>query len=460
MLPNVTTAHSVSEPTVSARTRRRLEEASGGLATSSVAAMAERFPWFRRLSADQRAGILLVTQTGVANFVAWLGEPTQTIRLTAEGFRNAPRDLARRVSLRQTVEMVRVAIEVFEQQLPLLAADDQERQLLVDGILRFGREIAFAAATVYANAAESRGAWDARLEALVVDGVVRGEVDDALVSRSSALGWDAEQPVTVLVGSPPPEIQTEHQQEPLAAVRRTATRLGRSVLLGVQGARLVALLSGTLPEAVSPRDKIRNTARSMAGRGSASYGNAAGYGSAANGAAPDDAAEGTADSGTEYPAERLAEAFGPGPVVVGPTAPTLAAAHASARDALQGLRAVSGWPDAPRPVRAGDLLPERALAGDPCARAQLTTEVVEPLTTAGGELHRTLASYLDGGGALESCARALFVHPNTVRYRLRRVTEVTGRDPTNPRDSLVLRIALIVGRLNTDERGSPSAEQR
>jgi DNA-binding PucR family transcriptional regulator len=129
----------------------------------------------------------------------------------------------------------------------------------------------------------------------------------------------------------------------------------------------------------------------------------------------------------------------------------LAAAHASARDALQGLRAVSGWPDAPRPVRAGDLLPERALAGDPSARAQLIAEVVEPLTAAGGELGRTLASYLDGGGALESCARALFVHPNTVRYRLRRVTEVTGRDPTNPRDSLVLRIALIVGRLNIDE---------
>src|SRR4051812_28300527 len=94
MLPSVTTAHSISELTVSARTRRRLEEASGGLATSSVTVMAERFPWFRRLSADQRAGILLVTQTGVTNFVAWLGQPTQTIRLTAEGFRNAPRDLA------------------------------------------------------------------------------------------------------------------------------------------------------------------------------------------------------------------------------------------------------------------------------------------------------------------------------------------------------------------------------
>ena len=50
--------------------------------------------------ADQRAGIRLVTQTGVGNFVTWLLERAETTRLTAEAFRNAPRDLARRVSLR------------------------------------------------------------------------------------------------------------------------------------------------------------------------------------------------------------------------------------------------------------------------------------------------------------------------------------------------------------------------
>jgi hypothetical protein len=427
--------------------------------------MSERLPWFRRLSADQRAGVLLVTQTGVSNFVAWLGEPGQTIRLTAEAFRSAPRDLARRVSLRQTVELVRVAIEVFEQQLPLLAGNDRERQLLMEGILRFGREIAFAAATVYASAAESRGAWDARLEALVVDGVVRGEVDDALVSRSSALGWDAERPVTVVVGSPPPEIQTDSQGEPLAAMRRTATRLGRSVLLGVQGARLVALFSGALPLVGSgvpgsgvPGSGVPGSVAPGTGNGGGAGGGGVSSGAGVSGAAGNAAssaangtASGRAGAAKLSPAERLADAFGPGPVVIGPTAPTLAAAHASARDALQGLRAVSGWPGAPRPVRAMDLLPERALAGDPWAKAELVATVVAPLTSAGGELGRTLASYLDGGGALESCARALFVHPNTVRYRLRRVTEVTGLDPTDPRASLVLRIALIVGRLNASE---------
>ena len=421
MLLYVSTARFRVQPTVSTRTHRRLEQASGGLATASLTVMSERYPWFRRLSADQRAGVLLVTQTGVANFVAWLGEPDETIRLTAEAFRNAPRDLARRVSLRQTVELVRVAIEVFEQQLPMLAADERERRLLVEGILRFGREIAFAAATVYAGAAESRGAWDARLEALVVDGVVRGEPADVLVSRSSALGWDAQRPVTVMIGAAPPDPRGEH----LAALRATATRLGRAVLLGVQGARLVAVVSGALDTRIGTTTATGLTASNRC---------------------PD-----TDTDAQDPPEVTLAASFGPGPVIIGPVAADLAGAHDSARDALAGLRAAPGWPSAPRPVPAAGLLPERALAGDPNAHAQLVADVVEPLTEAGGELIRTLAHYLEGGGALESCARALFVHPNTVRYRLRRVSEVTGYNPADPRGALALRLALIIGRFGEPE---------
>ncbi|MCW2632342.1 MAG: Transcriptional regulator, PucR family [Pseudonocardia sp.] len=383
-------------PRVSRSTLRRLERASGRLAAASTVVMAERLPWFRRLTADQRAAVLLVTQTGAANFVAWLSEPDETIRLTAEAFRSAPRELARRVTLRQTVELVRVAIDVFEHQLPSLASDADEERALIEAVLRFGREIAFAAATVYASAAESRGAWDARLEALVVDGVVRADADDALVSRSSALGWDPAAPLAVLVGAPPPD----NPPELLSEIRRAASRAGRSALAGVQGPRLVVLLSGDA-------EPLPQTAA----------------------------------------AATMAEAFGPGPVVVGPIADGLAGAHASARDAMAGLRAVAGWPDAPRPVSAADLLPERVLSGDREAAPQLVQSVIAPLVGAGGELLSTLATYLEVGGVLEACARKQFVHPNTVRYRLRRVAQLTGRAPTDPRDAVVLRFALMAGRL-------------
>src|SRR4029079_12355671 len=46
----------------------------------------------------------------------------------------------------------------------------------------------------------------------------------------------------------------------------------------------------------------------------------------------------------------LAECFGDGPVVIGPTVPHLFAAGRSARAALSGLVAARAWPDAPRPV--------------------------------------------------------------------------------------------------------------
>ena len=71
----------------------------------------------------------------------------------------------------------------------------------------------------------------------------------------------------------------------------------------------------------------------------------------------------------------------------------------------------------------------------------------------------TLDAYLDSGGAIEACARKLFVHPNTVRYRLKRIADFTGRDPTLPRDAYVLRVAATVGRLGrqTHLRSTPNA---
>jgi DNA-binding PucR family transcriptional regulator len=85
--------------------------------------------------------------------------------------------------------------------------------------------------------------------------------------------------------------------------------------------------------------------------------------------------------------------------------------------------------------------------GDASAVAALHTDVMRPLADAGPTLTETLDAYLDCGGAIESCARKLFVHPNTVRYRLRRIADFTGRDPTLPRDAYVLRVAATVGHL-------------
>ena len=117
-----------------------------------------------------------------------------------------------------------------------------------------------------------------------------------------------------------------------------------------------------------------------------------------------------------------------------------------ARAALSAHRGAWGWPDAPRRVSSGDLLPERVLAGDGHARRHLVDEVYLPLMAVRGTLLETLGAWFEQGSSIEGTARALFVHPNTVRYRLRQVTDVTGWSPTRPRAAFTLQLALILGR--------------
>src|SRR4051794_8249696 len=142
--------------------------------------MDETLPWFRDMPADQRSWVALVAQAGIASFVEWLRSPGDAPRLTAEAFAAAPQEMARSVSLQQVVQLVRVVVEVVEEQVEGFAATGEEA-LLREAILRYSREIGFAAAQVYAGVAETRGAWDARLEALVVDALLRPDYDpDAL----------------------------------------------------------------------------------------------------------------------------------------------------------------------------------------------------------------------------------------------------------------------------------------
>jgi hypothetical protein len=382
-----------SRPGTDTATIRRIEQATGRLATQSVARMDERLPWFRELPADQRSWVTLVAQAGLQSYVDWLRSPDDVLRLTGEVFAAAPQAMARSVTLQQTVELVRETIAVAEENLPLLAGADED--VVREELLRFSREIAFAAARVYAKAAESRGSWDDRLEALVIDGLVRGsEVGDPLPSQFAALGWTASGPIGAVVGSAP-ELSSH---DILGDVHALTHRLGFDAMAGVHGSRLVIVFGGASDPAAA--------------------------------------------------AVRLLPAFGDGPVVVGPAAADLADVSTVTRAALSGLRAVPAWPGAPRPVSSDDLLPERALAGDADARAELIAAVYAPLDQAGGGLIETVGAYLDGGGSLDVTARSLFVHPNTVKNRLRRATEVCGQAPTEPRGAFTLRVALTLGRLS------------
>jgi hypothetical protein len=385
---------------------QRLQRSVGDLTTAALARMERDMPWFQSLSAENRSWIGLILQAGINSFVAWYREPSPDSPLTAEVFGAAPRALTGVVTLHQTVEMVRLSIEVVEDNL-VAAVGEEDAASVRESVVRYSREVAFATAEVYAKAAEMRGAWDARLEALVVDSVLRAEADETVRSRASALGWQARGDVAVVLGRVPAAVRGENggdRESTIDAVRRSARHAGLDALCAVQGDRLVVVLGG-----VEDPDKA--------------------------GAA-------------------IAGHFGEGPVVVGPLVPDLMRAHVSARAAVAGLRAAPGWPDAPRPVTADDLLPERALSGDGHARRQLVMSVYKPLREGGAATLETVSAFLDQGGSIEATARAMFVHANTVRYRLRRAADMTGLTATDPRDAYTYRVALTLGRLQPPEAAS------
>jgi hypothetical protein len=351
--------------------------------------MGDELAWFRELSAEHRSWVGLVAQAGIAAFVAWLkrtdGEPSRAV------FGAAPRELARVVTLQQAVELVRLTVDTVEHAIDELAAPGEEDALRLE-VLRFSREVAFSAAQVYAVAAEERGAWHARQQALLLDALVRDEPADSLRARAAALGWGVVRPVMPVVGAAP----AGEAEAVVDDAERTCRQHGLESFAGLHGDRLVVMVAAgrshrRLPEVVT--------------------------------------------------------AFGEGPVVLGPAAEEVALLAGPLREAMAALRVAGAWPAAPRPVDADALLAERALDGDALARDTLV-KIHKSLEEAGSALVETVAAYVGAGGSVEAAARELFLHPNTVRYRLKKAAEVAGLGPLEPRDAFTLQIALALGRLS------------
>ena len=60
----------------------------------------------------------------------------------------------------------------------------------------------------------------------------------------------------------------------------------------------------------------------------------------------------------------------------------------------------------------------------------------------GGELMRSLEAFIECNGQWEAAARRLYCHRHTLRYRIRKVEELTGRDLASARDRIEFWLAL------------------
>ena len=376
-----------------------LRSISGELASATLKKLDDTLPWYRDMPPARRSAVGLVAQAGIQSFVSWFDDPDSQPWVAADVFGGAPRELLRSVSLQETLQLIRVVVNVVEERV---VAEDPT---LREAVLLYSREIAFSAADVYARAAEARGLWDARLEALVVDSIISGEQEEELASRIAALGWRAQGSVAVLVGP----VSANFDED---ALRRISRKLKFDVLVGVQGNRVLVVM-GRVPEGDDEEALLRPFM----------------------------------DLAVE-----LEPNFGSGTLVIGPEVSSISLGHISAKAALSAFAVTKTITKKQRLISADELLAERALAGDSLAKATLVERLYRPLAKNAPELFQTLLTYLDNGRSLESTAREMFVHPNTVRYRLKRIAEILDCDPTGAREAFVLQVAVTLGTMTANPR--------
>jgi hypothetical protein len=132
-------------------------------------------------------------------------------------------------------------------------------------------------------------------------------------------------------------------------------------------------------------------------------------------------------------------------VGVGGWHPGLAATASGYREALDAADIAEAKGIRDRAVALDEVLVDHIFRSSPYAD-RILAETMRPLIEY-DRAHQasfvtTLRTYLDAGLNLTRTARALFVHANTIEYRLRRIRELSGRDPRNPDDLLILSLAI------------------
>jgi DNA-binding PucR family transcriptional regulator len=132
-----------------------------------------------------------------------------------------------------------------------------------------------------------------------------------------------------------------------------------------------------------------------------------------------------------------------GCAITGESLDRVAVAHRLAADALDTAPAHAHRPG--RVLTDADAHVLALLAGHPAAAPDhIGRLVLGPLAEPGGRhLLAALTAYVDTGSA-NAAARELHLHPQSLRYRLRRIHELTGRDPRDPWQRLTLDIARTI----------------
>ena len=365
----------------------------------------EALPWARSLPADGRRTLEGAIRTALDDLLA---------RLDSQGKEEGevpspvPAELSRSLGPHRAMELTRVILDMLEEAGRTMGAEG-ERSTLV-----YARHAATAAAGLYADLAEARSGRKAVTESRIIRHLIEKTADTRTVDDLARLGWATEFDCFAVVGEARGNDDGQGMENARQPIHTTVAHEGGRALVGESDGLMTVLInpdrSGT------PADFCASILRFFA--------------------------DGSA-------------------VCLGPLRHGISGAEDSIRAALSTHAAAPAVADPitaalPRPLHADDLLPERALNGDTDAADQLYQEVYVSLAgqDPDGPLPTTLLTFLRSGNSLEVTAKKLGIHPNTVRYRLRRCVEVTGWDAMDPRESFVLQAALIIGRIRRSHPGA------
>jgi hypothetical protein len=388
--PGRTISH-VTHAREHAETIKRVRSNSPQLRADILSAL-EKISWYKELDADTRSWIGMVVDGGIARLCDSLADPTDSAS-PGRSFDAVPFDAARAVTLAQTVELIRTTLDVGINSVPKLA-EPQERAWLTSEFERFGRELAFGTATVYARAAEERGSWDGRLEAHIIDLMLAGGNEASLTSTAMAISWPVNRGLVVFAG----EVGLRAE-----SVARSIKARGRG-----ESEDLIAVVHGMVVIVLRAH------------------------------------AAGNSTKVAEPPAELTSRSK----VVICASAPNLVEGAIALQAVMAGISALPATPELRGLVPADQLLVERLMLNDPLAKRQLINGIYHELLESGPDAVATAEAMIATGGSLAAAARRVPVHISTLRYRLDRIQQQTGCDLREPAALHAARLALALGRLD------------
>jgi len=391
----------------------RVERKVPKLAHAMIEAFVKEIPLYALLPAEQLHGeILAITTANLRQFFSSLRDGRD---LTSEELGDVRTSAAHRAEERVPLDAVLVAYHVGGrigwQALVDEATPEEYDALIAAGarVLHYVQQVTAAVASAYLEEQQTIYGEERDARRALASALLTGEPPDALAARLGAHLAAAYLVVALSLGTHPDEAQ-KGVGGAIAArrkVRRVQAALdeiaGEPVLSLLEpsgGSALLPLASGSVPDL--PRLIYEVVSQLTAAAGAEVVAGAA-------------AAAGIAD---------------------------LARAGRQANDVVRLARQI-GMPPGGYLLR--DVLLEYQLTRPSDAHAALR-ELLDPLDR-NPDLQHTLEVYLANDLDRRQTATSLHVHPNTLDYRLRRIVDLTGLDPSTSRGLQLLGAAIAARRL-------------